>query len=130
MTGRLSPQKGIDILLDAVPLVRKAIPETRFLLFLLPSNDSDLARTTLDKAEKYPDNVRVILGRHPSIYLLSHLAADVYAMPSRSEPFGISALEAMVTGNPVVGTSVGVSLKQFSTCRRTGNQEPESWYLR
>ena len=107
MTGRLSPQKGIDILLDAVPLVRKAIPETRFLLFLLPSNDSDLARTTLEKAEKYPDNVRVILGRHPSIYLLSHLAADVYAMPSRSEPFGISALEAMVTGNPIVGTSVG-----------------------
>src|SRR5207247_10172291 len=46
MTGRLSPQKGVDILLDAVPLVRKAIPETRFLLFLLPSNDSDLARTT------------------------------------------------------------------------------------
>src|SRR5438132_2181662 len=107
MTGRLSPQKGVDILLDAVPLVRKAIPETRFLLFLLPSNDSDLARTTLEKAEKYPDNVRVILGRHPSIYLLSHLAADVYAMPSRSEPFGISALEAMVTGNPIVGTSVG-----------------------
>jgi starch synthase len=49
----------------------------------------------------------MILGRHPSIYLLSHLAADVYAMPSRSEPFGISALEAMVTGNPIAGTSVG-----------------------
>src|SRR5438445_12404626 len=28
-------------------------------------------------------------------------------MPSRSEPFGISALEAMITGNPIVGTSVG-----------------------
>jgi starch synthase len=73
----------------------------------LPSNDSDLTKRTVEKAEKYPDNVRVILGRHPSIYLLSHLAADVYAMPSRSEPFGISALEAMVTGNPIVGTSVG-----------------------
>jgi len=107
MTGRLSPQKGVDLLLDAIPLVRSAIPETKFLLFLLPSNDSDLTKTTLERARKYPDNARVILGRHSSIYLLSHLAADVYAMPSRSEPFGISALEAMITGNPVVGTSVG-----------------------
>jgi starch synthase len=107
MTGRLSPQKGVDLLLEAVPLVRKVIPETKFLLFLLPSNDSDLTKRTVEKAEKYPNNVRVIFGRHPSIYLLSHLVADVYAMPSRSEPFGISALEAMVTGNPVVGTSVG-----------------------
>jgi starch synthase len=107
MTGRLSPQKGVDLLLEAVPLVRNVIPETKFLLFLLPSNDSDLTKRTVEKAEKYPNNVRVILGRHPSIYLLSHLAADVYAMPSRSEPFGISALEAMITGNPVVGSSVG-----------------------
>src|SRR5712692_5483150 len=107
MTGRLSPQKGVDLLLEAVPLVRNVIPETKFLLFLLPSNDSALTKRTVEKAEKYPNNVRVILGRHPSIYLLSHLAADVYAMPSRSEPFGITALEAMVTGNPVVGTGVG-----------------------
>jgi starch synthase len=107
MTGRLSPQKGVDLLLEAVPLVLSVIPETKFLLFLLPSNDSDITKRTIEKAGKYPNNVRVILGRHPSIYLLSHLAADVYAMPSRSEPFGISALEAMVTGNPVVGTSVG-----------------------
>lgn len=107
MTGRLSPQKGVDLLLDAVPRVVAVIPETKFLLFLLPSNNSDLTRTTVQNAAKYPDNVRVILGKHPSIYLLSHLAADVYAMPSRSEPFGISALEAMITGNPVVGTSVG-----------------------
>ena len=107
MTGRLSPQKGADLLLDAVSRVCGVIPKTKFLLFLLPSNDSDLTKTTLMKAARYPYNVRVIFGRHPSIYLLSHLAADVYAMPSRSEPFGISALEAMITGNPVVGTSVG-----------------------
>ena len=107
MTGRLSPQKGVDLLLEAVPLVSNTMPEAKFLLFLLPSNDSDLTKKTIEKAEKYPDNVRVILGKRPSIYLLSHLSADVYAMPSRTEPFGISALEAMITGNPVVGTSVG-----------------------
>jgi starch synthase len=107
MTGRLSPQKGVDILLRSVPFVRKVIPEVKFLLFLLPSNDSQLTSTTIGSAARYPDNVRVIIGKHPTTYLLSHLAADVYAMPSRSEPFGISALEAMVTGNPVVGTTVG-----------------------
>ncbi len=107
MTGRLSPQKGVDLLLDAVPLVCAVVPETRFLLFLLPSNDSHATSTIIGKAAKYLANVRVIFGKHRSIYLLSHLAADVYAMPSRSEPFGISALEAMVTGNPVVGSGVG-----------------------
>jgi len=107
MTGRLSPQKGVDLLLEAVPTVLKTIPDAKFLLFLLPSNDSDLTSQTVVKVAKNPNSVRAIFGKHPSLYLLSHLAADVYAMPSRSEPFGISALEAMVTGNPVVGTNVG-----------------------
>ena len=107
MTGRLSPQKGVDLLLEAVPLVVKAIPDAKFLLFLLPSNDSNLTSQTVAKVAKHLNSVRAIFGKHPLLYLLSHLAADVYAMPSRSEPFGISALEAMVTGNPIVGTNVG-----------------------
>jgi starch synthase len=107
MTGRLSPQKGADLLLDAVPLVTKAIPDARFLLFLLPSNDKDQMRTMRDEAAVYPNNVRIIFAQHRQAYLMSHIAADVYAMPSRSEPFGISAVEAMVAGNPVVGSDVG-----------------------
>ncbi len=107
MTGRMSPQKGVDILLDAVPLVLKTLPSTRFLLFLLPSGDSDSVLATKRIVAKYPRNVRLVLGKDRPIYLLSHISADVYGMPSRSEPFGISALEAMVTGNPVVGADIG-----------------------
>ena len=107
MTGRLSPQKGIDILLDAIPQVLKTLPSTKFLFFLLPSNNLDLVNSTSAIAASYPRNVRVIFGRDRPLYLLSHVAADVYAMPSRAEPFGISALEAMITGNPVVGAEVG-----------------------
>ena len=33
--------------------------------------------------------------------------SDVFAMPSRAEPFGLAALEAMACGLPVVGTSAG-----------------------
>ncbi len=107
MTGRLSPQKGVDILLDAVPRVLQALPGTKFLFFLLPSNDPDSNKSTSKVAAGYPKNVRLIFGRDRPIYLLSHVGADVYAMPSREEPFGISALEAMITGNPVVGADVG-----------------------
>jgi len=107
MTGRLSPQKGVDMLLDAVPRVLKALPGTKFLFFLLPSNNPDSNKSTSMVAGGYPRNVRLIFGRDPPLYLLSHVAADVYAMPSRVEPFGISALEAMITGNPVVGADVG-----------------------
>ncbi|HYY91203.1 MAG TPA: glycosyltransferase [Candidatus Dormibacteraeota bacterium] len=107
MTGRLSPQKGADVLLNAVPRVTKALPTTKFLLFLLYSGD-DFQKNTIEKqASAYPNNVRLIFGKHPEPYLMAHVAADVYAMPSRSEPFGISALEAMVTGNPVVGSNIG-----------------------
>jgi starch synthase len=107
MTGRLSPQKGADLLLDAVPLVTKTVPTTKFLLFLLSSGDRGQVNLIEEKASRYPDNVRIIYGKQPLIYLMSHIAADVYVMPSRSEPFGISALEAMVTGNPVVGSDIG-----------------------
>ncbi|TMI30586.1 glycosyltransferase [Candidatus Bathyarchaeota archaeon] len=107
MTGRLSPQKGVDILLDAVPRILKVLPSTKFLFFLLPSNDPDSNKSTSMVAAGYPRNVRLIMGRDRPLYLFSHVAADVYAMPSRVEPFGISALEAMITGNPVVGADVG-----------------------
>src|SRR3989442_1967957 len=129
MTGRLSPQKGVDILLDAVPRVLKALPGTKFLFFLLPSNNPDSNKSTSMVAGGYPRNVRLIFGRDRPLYLLSHVAADVYAMPSRVEPFGISALEAMITGNPVIGADVGglretvLGIQKYGD-RGTGNLTP------
>ena len=39
--------------------------------------------------------------------MLAHLSSDVYCCPSRWEPFGIVALEAMASKIPVVATYVG-----------------------
>jgi len=107
MTGRVSPQKGADLLLDAVPLVTKVVPTAKFLLFLLPLGDTIQMNAIEEDASAYPENVRIIFAKNRPLYMMSHIAADVYAMPSRSEPFGISALEAMATGNPVVGSNIG-----------------------
>jgi starch synthase len=106
-TGRLDRQKGVDVLLRAVPEVLKVFPSTKFLLLMIPLPQRELIGWTIEEASKYEESVRIILGRAPAIYQLAHISADVYAMPSRWEPFGIGALEAMATGNPVVGSRVG-----------------------
>jgi starch synthase len=107
MTGRLDKQKGVDVLLRAIPEVLDALPSTKFLLLLIPISQTDLIISTMQAEARYEKNMRLIFGRATDIYGLAHVSADVYAMPSRWEPFGISALEAMATGNPVVGTHVG-----------------------
>src|SRR5437899_5777061 len=122
MTGRLSPQKGVDILLDAVPRVLRALPGTKFLFFLLPSNNPDSNKSTSMVAGGYPRNVRLIFGRDSPLYLLSHVAAYVYSMPSRVGHFGISALEAMITGNPVVGADVGGLRETVIAIRKYGDR--------
>ncbi len=108
MTGRLSEQKGIDLLFEAVPKVLEEEPDAKFLMLLLPALDQiQDVRKYGETALKYPGAVRLLYGKVPSIYFLAHLAGDVYVAPSRWEPFGIMALEAMVSGMPVVATRVG-----------------------
>jgi len=106
MTGRLDWQKGVDILLRSVPNVLSKLPDARFLLLLIPIYQTDLINKVVYEAAKYKDNVRLIFGES-KVFHLSYLSADAYAMPSRWEPFGIAALEAMVCGVPVVGAGVG-----------------------
>jgi starch synthase len=93
-------------LLRSVPTVISKLPDTRFLLLLIPIHQTDLIYKVVYEAAKYIDNVRVIFGKS-KLFQLSYLSTDTYAMPSRWEPFGIAALEAMVCGAPVVGAGVG-----------------------
>jgi starch synthase len=108
MTGRLGEQKGADILFKAIPYVLKKVPKTKFVLLLLPLEEEiKLINQSAKLMSKYPLALRIVFGRAPSIYSLAHLASDVFVCPSKWEPFGIMALEAMATGNPVVATAVG-----------------------
>ncbi|RLE66002.1 MAG: hypothetical protein DRJ38_02785 [Thermoprotei archaeon] len=107
-TGRTSVQKGFDVLMKAIPHILKIYPTAKFLFLLLPVRGGEsLVKELFTEACKYPRNVRVIFGITPSIYHLAHIAATLYAAPSRWEPFGIMALESMAVGTPVVASRVG-----------------------
>ncbi len=107
-SGRISHQKGIDTILKSIPLVIEKVPKARFLMLLMPNE------YTLEDVKSYakfmkihPQNLRILFGKSISIYHLAHICADLYCCPSRWEPFGIIALEAMSSKIPVIATKVG-----------------------
>lgn len=107
MSGRLTKQKGYDLLLKALEEVIDKVSNVRFVLFPIPSGDNALFEEVVKYTIIYNDYIRVFFGRTPSLYKLAHLAADVYVAPSIYEPFGIMVLEAMSLGTPVVASKTG-----------------------
>ncbi len=107
-TGRVSRQKGFDLLAEAVEHLLQDLGEARVLFLVLPVwGGESYIDMLIDLSREYPANVRVVFGVAPSIYKLAHISADVFAAPSRWEPFGIMAIEAMAAGCPVVAAKVG-----------------------
>jgi glycosyltransferase involved in cell wall biosynthesis len=98
--GRVTLQKGPDYFVEAAARVREFIPDARFIMAgsgdLLPRVHQRVSELGLEAAFEFPGFVR-----GPDVERLFSIA-DVYVMPSVSEPFGISALEAMSHDTPVI----------------------------
>lgn len=106
-TGRASWQKGFDILLWASDALASVVPNLRLLLLLLPvRGEEGHLSWLLGEARRRP-YARIVVGHAASIYELAHLAADAFAVPSRWEPFGLAAVEAMAAGVPVAASRTG-----------------------
>lgn len=99
--GRFSLMKSVDILLDV------EIPQDVDLIFVGSSNGGDFA--CIDKLNK-------VLGNKPGLHYygpcydqdkvnLLH-SADAVIMPSKHEPFGIVALEALASKNILISSRV------------------------
>lgn len=112
--GRLQPHKGPDV---AVRTLAEAIarrPEITEDLALVivggPSGDDGAAAIRLmelARALGVGDRVRLFPPRPQSELADVYAAADVVLVPSRSESFGLVALEAQACGTPVVAAAVG-----------------------
>lgn len=104
--GRLSPEKGVDVLLRAMPAVLARVPEARLVI----AGDGPESRALRRLAERVGtlDRTR-FLGHVERAELDEALApAWVQAIPSRwDEPFGLVAIEAMMRGTAVVASAAG-----------------------
>ena len=110
--SRLVPRKGQDMLIRALPALRRRVPGAALLLVSGGPYRPKLAR--LAREQGVEADV-VFTGSVPWAELPEHYAAgDVYAMPCRTraagldvEGLGIVYLEASATGLPVVGGDSG-----------------------
>jgi glycosyltransferase involved in cell wall biosynthesis len=119
--SQFTPWKGHSLLLEALVRVKAEFPAVRLLL---------VGRAMTGKDASYLDRLRLMVGRLGLSEVVSFTgwredvasiidASDLVVVPSREEPFGRAALEAMALGKPVIGLSAG-ALPEIVSHRQTG----------
>ena len=101
--SRLSDQKGLDLLLEALPgLIAKGGQ-----LALLGSGDPSLETGFTGAATARPNSVGCVLGYDEKLAHLIQAGADFIVVPSRFEPCGLTQLCALRYGAPPIVARVG-----------------------
>jgi len=125
--GRLVPQKGVEYLIKAVPLIVQHDSRVRFIITGDGWSKNHLEN--LAASTGHGDKIRFVGFVSNSELVELTMSADVLVVPSIYEPFGIVALEGMAAGVPVVAANVG-GLTDIIEHDRTGvlvyPENPES----
>lgn len=130
--GRLVNEKGVQVLIDSVPMVLQHFPGTQFLIVGTGYFMDELK--ALANGLNVSHNVKFLGYVKDDELLQLYKIADVVAIPSLYEPFGIVALEGMAANVPVVATDVGglrdfVEHMQTGITTYTGNAQSMAWGL-
>jgi glycosyltransferase involved in cell wall biosynthesis len=115
--GRLVYEKGLHLLIEAVPYILAEFPDTQFIVAGRGPEGANLCQQAED------------IGVAGNVYFPGFIsdeerdclyhAANCAVFPSLYEPFGIVALEAMIAGCPVVVSEIG-GLREFVRHDKTG----------
>lgn len=117
--GRLAPEKGLDVLLDAWPIVLKSFPGARILLI---GEGPERGRLQEKAAQlRISDSLDMPGASTDPLRLLRD--ADLFILPSREEGMSVALLEALALGIPAAASAIpgnlglvsdGVEARTFS----------------
>ncbi len=121
--GRIQPLKGVAVAVRALSALTPDHPDARLVVVGGPSGPQggvEVARTEALVDELGLGDRVVFVPPQPHELLSTYYrASDVCLVPSRSESFGLVALEAAACGTPVVASDVG-GLRSLIDHGRTG----------
>ncbi|MFT4171945.1 MAG: glycogen synthase GlgA [Rhodocyclaceae bacterium] len=103
MVARLTGQKGIDLVLDAMD----AILAQPVQLVVLGSGDRAFEDAFRTLASRYPQRVAAVIGFDEGLAHLIEAGADAFLMPSRFEPCGLNQMYSQRYGTPPIVHATG-----------------------
>jgi D-inositol-3-phosphate glycosyltransferase len=112
--GRMVPRKGVDNVIRAVARVKKTSLPIRLIIVGGEADEADLIHDhemarlqSIAKEEGVLEAITFAGRKNRDILKYYYAAADVFVTTPWYEPFGITPLEAMACGTPVIGSDVG-----------------------
>lgn len=110
--GRIVPRKGIDNVIEAFHLIHEKYPDLRLLVVGGNPEDMDIdmefQRLKQLCTDHSIENKVIFTGQKtPDELKYYYSVADLFITTPWYEPFGITPLEAMACGTPVIGSDVG-----------------------
>jgi len=111
--GRMAKNKGYDLLIQAMPVVFERVKDAHLLLAVGSTEPDESEIEQIDSLRKLARELGISDHVHFHDYIPDeqladfYRAADVFALSSRYEPFGMTAVEAMACGTPAVVTTEG-----------------------
>ena len=106
MVTRLAGHKGLDLLCH---IARRLLHEENCQLLVLGTGEPQFEKFFKDLAEEFPDRVAAKITFNLGLAARIYAGGDIYLMPSKSEPCGLSQMNAMRYGTvPVVHSTGGL----------------------
>ena len=125
--ARFAAEKGVDYLLNSIPLVREKIPNVKYLLAgeyknVIGENVWERLQPQIQQYREYLE----FLGPIPAHEMGNFFGAcDVLTVPSinSTESFGLVQVEAMLSGCPVIATNLP-GVREVTRVTRMGTVVP------